>query len=120
MSFTFAQSTNIQSTTNSFIPVSSEDFKNILDSTSVVLIDVRTEAEFTEGYIAGAINIEFNHPDFEELVKKVSNGKPIALYCRSGRRSKTAANKLNNLKVEIYELNNGILDWQQKDLPLKK
>lgn len=120
MSLSFVHSANSQTTSSSFIPLSTEAFKKILETAPIVIIDVRTEAEFAEGSIAGAINIEFNHPDFEKLVRKISDGKPIALYCRSGRRSKTAANKLNNLKVKIYELNNGILDWQQKGFPLNK
>jgi rhodanese-related sulfurtransferase len=94
--------------------VSSEEFKNIISSKSVILIDVRSESEFTQGHIPKAINIDVNGDDFEKEIKKIAKkDKQLALYCRSGRRSKIAVSKLSNLGILIYDLNNGYFEWQK-------
>jgi len=48
--------------------VSSEEFKNIISSKSVILIDVRSESEFTQGHIPKAIHIDVNGDDFEKEI----------------------------------------------------
>ncbi|MFZ4724129.1 MAG: rhodanese-like domain-containing protein [Paludibacter sp.] len=94
--------------------VTSEEFKNIISSKSVILIDVRSESEFTQGHIPKAIHIDVNGDDFEKEIKKIAKkNKQLALYCRSGRRSKIAASKLSNLGIQIYDLNNGYTEWQK-------
>lgn len=94
--------------------ISSEEFKSIISSKSVILIDVRSESEFTQGHIPKAIHIDVNADDFEKEIKKIAKkDKQLALYCRSGRRSKIAASKLSNLGIQIYELNNGYFEWQK-------
>lgn len=100
--------------------LSAPEFKKIIESESVVLFDVRTKPEYDGGHISGSINIDVNDPDFSTLVKSKSKGKSIALYCRSGNRSKFAVTKLTDLKIEIYELNRGFIDWQQSEFPIVK
>lgn len=100
--------------------LSAPEFKKIIESESVVLFDVRTKPEYDGGHISGSINIDVNDPDFSTLVKSNSKGKTIALYCRSGNRSKYAGTKLTDLNVEIYELNRGFIDWQQSGFPIVK
>lgn len=99
--------------------LSSQEFKKIIESESVFLVDVRTEGEFESGHIEGAINIDVNNPDFVSLVKSKLKVKSLALYCRSGNRSKLAASKLTDLEVTIYELNLGFKDWLQAGLPVE-
>lgn len=98
--------------------LSAQEFKKIIETEKVILIDVRTTQEYAQGHIDKAINISVSDPEFAVKVKKL-NGKSLALYCRSGRRSKSAISMLNDLKVKIYELNGGIIDWQQAGFPLK-
>lgn len=100
--------------------VSSEQFKKIVDSNEAVLVDVRSELEYSAGHIPGAVNIDVNSPDFEIQIREASGGKPLAIYCRSGRRSKSAVGRLKNVGVEVYELNNGFVEWLQKGFPVKK
>ncbi len=96
-------------------------FKKILDSKSVTLIDIRTKPEFAAGHIPGAINIDLSDPDFVYLVKKrIKKNKPLAIYCRSGHRSKIAISKLGYVNVMIYELDQGFIDWQKAGFPVKK
>ncbi len=83
----------------------------------IQLIDVRTPKEFKEGTIGDAVNINFFDPDFEaQLMEVVDPQKPLYLFCRSGRRSGNAAEKLKKSGfVEIYDLKGGYLSWQAEN-----
>lgn len=81
------------------------------DQPNAVLLDVRTEAEFAEGHIAGAQQLAV-----EELLDRTDElpadkSTPIVVYCRSGRRSALAAEQLAGLGyTTIYDLG-GITSW---------
>ncbi|MBQ2023886.1 MAG: rhodanese-like domain-containing protein [Alistipes sp.] len=96
-----------------YTSVSVGEFAKVIADNQVQLIDTRTEAEFNEGHIPGAINIDVNESDFESKVgQKVDKNRPIALYCRGGRRSKIAAERIVALGYDdITELNTGFLSW---------
>ena len=92
--------------------ITAEEAKKIMDTESeYVILDVRTEEEFAQGHIPGAILI----PDYE-IREEAESSLPdkdalILVYCRSGRRSKNAAQILAELGyTNIRELG-GILDW---------
>lgn len=101
-------------------PLTSEEFQQIIASKTITLIDVRTAEEFSEGHIPGAVNVDVNSPDFVTTIKDLIKKKPLALYCRSGNRSKLAAVKLAKLEVKIYDLDLGIKDWIQAGFPITK
>ena len=87
--------------------------KEIMESEEgYVILDVRTPEEFAEGHIEGAILI----PDYEiaEKAEKVLTDKDqlILVYCRSGRRSKNAANELAALGYTNVKEFGGINDWK--------
>lgn len=63
-----------------------EESKQLIDD-GAVLIDVRTPAEYNEGYLDGALNIDFNAPDFEAQIAELPRDDSYVLYCRSGNRS---------------------------------
>lgn len=96
-----------------YTSVSVDEFAKVIADNQVQLIDTRTEAEFNEGHIPGAINIDVNESDFEAKVgHKIDKNRPIALYCRGGRRSKIAAERIVALGYDdITELNTGFLSW---------
>jgi len=72
-----------------------EGFAELIADSSVVVLDVRTAAEYAEGHIKGAILIDQGQSDFVEKVKAaLPIDKKMAIYCRSGRRSANAASKL--------------------------
>lgn len=96
-----------------YTSVSVDEFAKVVADNQVQLIDTRTEAEFNEGHIPGAINIDVNESDFEAKVgQKIDKTRPIALYCRGGRRSKIAAERIVALGYDdITELNTGFISW---------
>ena len=79
--------------------------------TGYVILDVRTEEEFAEGHIPGAILI----PDYEIESKAEQNltdkNQLILVYCRSGRRSKNASAALVSLGYTNIREFGGIIDW---------
>ena len=98
-----------------FKTVSSEEFAQIIgDTATVQLLDVRTKEEYEEGHIADALLVDFYSYNFEEqATAKLSKEKAVAVYCRSGSRSASAAQKLVKLGYEVINLAGGILARQR-------
>lgn len=94
-----------------FKSVGIDEFKIEISKSDVQLVDVRTAQEYSEGHIPGAMNIDVNAPDFEEKIKMLDKNENVAIYCRSGRRSKMAANKLTSIGFKVVELNMGFISW---------
>ena len=97
---------------NTYEQITPAEAKGIMDSEhNYIILDVRTEEEFAEGHIAGAILI----PDYEITEKAESiltdKEQQILVYCRSGRRSKNAASKLVELGYSNVKEFGGIIDW---------
>ena len=87
-----------------------EDAQN--DSNAVIL-DVRTEDEWNEGIIPGAINIDiYKGQGFIDALEELDKSKTYYVYCRSGARSGNACNVMNQLGFEkAYNLSGGIMQW---------
>lgn len=98
--------------TEDFISQSNQDFAATISDSNVQLVDVRTAEEFADGHIPGAVNIDVKRDDFDELTSAgLDLGRPVALYCRSGARSKTAAKRLAGKGFKVYELDRGFMNW---------
>ena len=94
-------------------------FSNLIESPNVVVLDVRTINEFKEGHIERSVNIDQAQDDFIQKVKAaVSVDKPIAVYCRSGRRSASAAGRLAAEGYRCVNLKGGILAWEKANMPV--
>lgn len=79
----------------------------------VQLLDVRTEEEWNEGRLDGAVRVEIGSRDFTTQVKaNLDESQPVLVYCRSGRRSARATDKLEAMGFKtVYDLKGGILAW---------
>lgn len=95
-----------------FTNISAQEAKNRLDQESgIILLDVRTAAEYMELHIPGSLLIPVDDLEREALSVLPDKNAPIFIYCRSGRRSVTAANILLKLGyTDVYNLG-GIIDW---------
>ena len=93
--------------------ISQDEAKRIMDTEDeFVIIDARTEEEFSEGHIECAILI----PEYE-IAERAETEIPekdtlILVYCRSGRRSKIASDALVQLGYTNVKEFGGIIDWQ--------
>jgi rhodanese-related sulfurtransferase len=81
---------------------------------NAVILDVRTENEFSEGIIANAINIDINSgQQFVNAIEALDKEKNYFIYCRSGMRSAKACEIMNQLGFEnAYNLTGGIMEWE--------
>ncbi len=95
-----------------FAPISQEEAKEMMQQEDGhVIVDVRTQEEYDEGHIPGAILIPNETIGNEEPAELPDKDQIILIYCRSGNRSKQAAQKLANMGyTKIYEFG-GIKDW---------
>lgn len=100
--------------TNNFKSVEVEEFAKIIKGSKVTVLDVRLPQEYDEGYIPGTdFNIDVLELNFTEVaLEKLPKDKPVALYCRSGNRSKTAAKILSEKGYEVIELGKGFRAWE--------
>ena len=94
-----------------FTTIDNGDFAEKLQTEAVQLVDVRTAAEFAAGHIPGAMNIDVKSAGFDSECEKLDKTRDVAVYCRSGVRSKTAAGKLARKGFTVYNLKNGITGW---------
>jgi rhodanese-related sulfurtransferase len=83
------------------------------DANSIIL-DVRTEEEFNEGIIPGAINIDiYKGQGFIDAIEEMDKSKNYYVYCRSGGRSGQACSIMSELGFEnAYNLLGGIMNWE--------
>jgi rhodanese-related sulfurtransferase len=96
-----------------------QGFTELVADSNVVVLDVRTVAEFTEGHIERAILIDQGQSDFVEKAKAtLPIDKKIAVYCRSGRRSANAAGKLADIGYKCVNLKGGIIAWKDAGKPV--
>ena len=101
-----------QAQSSKYKTVGVDEFATIIADTTVVRLDVRTANEYAEGHIDGAINIDVLGADFEsKALQTLPKERTIALYCRSGNRSKQASEKLVKLGYTNIVEFGGINDW---------
>lgn len=100
------------SSSAAFSDLSAEEAKAKIDEGGVILVDVRTQEEYDEKHIDGAIlipNETITDSQPEQLPDKDAE---ILVYCKSGNRSSQAAAKLANMGYgNVYNILGGISDW---------
>ena len=97
----------------------SSEFAKTITQKNVVVLDVRTPAEFASGHILGAVNIDVESKDFDAKMGDLDRRLTYAVYCRSGRRSVTATEKMSLAGfTHLYNLTDGILEWVSSGHPV--
>lgn len=97
-----------------FKSVSVEEFSTIIIDPGVQRLDVRTVAEYSEAHIPGSININVLDKEFPAIADStLQKEKPVAVYCRSGKRSKKAAALLSEKGYMVYDLDEGFEGWKK-------
>ena len=95
-----------------YMNITAEEARQIMDTEEgYIILDVRTQEEYDQGHIPGAIVI--THEEIAEKAEGVLTDKDqlILVYCRSGRRSKIAAEALAELGYTNIKEFGGIIDW---------
>jgi len=97
--------------------VTVEEAKTLIDSKpGLVILDVRTVAEFNDGHVELAINIPVD--DLSGRLSELSKRDELLVYCRTGNRSTTAIGILeDNGYTKLYHMDGGITEWTREGYP---
>jgi phage shock protein E len=91
------------------------------DTNNIVLLDVRTKKEYTEGHIPGSVLIDFNSDDFDKQIAKLDKSKTYLVHCAAGGRSARACKKMDQLGFKkLYNLEGGMGAWEKAGKPVEK
>lgn len=109
---TESTSTTETSTEVTYVQITQEKAVEMMETeTDYIILDVRRQDEFDEGHIPGAILVPNESIGEDEIPELPDKDQLILVYCRSGRRSKEASQKLAELGyTNVYEFG-GIIDW---------
>lgn len=94
--------------------ITTDEAIRYLKKKNVILLDVRTEAEVKESHIPKSIHIDvLQEEDFLEQIKKLDKKSTYIIYCRSGKRSLTAADLMQQQGfTSVLNMKGGILSWK--------
>ena len=96
------------------LSVTASVFADSIDNPGVQLVDVRTPDEFAAGNIPGSVNIDVLTGHFgETAATMLDKAYTVAVYCRSGNRSKNAAKTLSMMGYNVVELEGGYNAWME-------
>jgi rhodanese-related sulfurtransferase len=96
-----------------------EEFDKLRADKANIVLDVRRTVEFTSGHIPGAVQIDWNGPDFEQKVSALDKSKMYLVYCAVGGRSSRACEKMSQLGfAKVYNLEGGIIAWKKAGKPV--
>ena len=97
----------------SYEQISGAEAKALMDSESgYIILDTREQDEYDEGHIPGAILIPYGEIADRAEKELPNKDQLILVYCRSGRRSKIAAEELVKLGYTNVKEFGGIIDWE--------
>src|SRR4051794_7883466 len=98
-----------------------DEYEKLRGETNVVLLDVRSKAEFEKGHIPGATNIDINSLRFDEAVGKLDTNKTYLVNCAVGMRSARACKKMDTMGFkELFDLAPGFEGWKKAGKPVEK
>lgn len=96
-----------------------QEFQAKAKEAGVITLDVRTSGEFMSGHLENAINIDVEAMNFDSEIAKLDKSATYAVYCRSGRRSQVAVDRMKDAGfTNLFNLNAGVEDWVSAGLPL--
>ncbi len=98
-----------------------EEFDKLRADKKNVVLDVRTQKEFKEGHIPGAVNIDVRAADFAEKMAALDKNKTYLVHCAAGGRSANACKKMEGAGFkELYDLAPGFKGWEKAGKPVEK
>jgi len=107
------------SNSQSSINLPPQEFLAAFENDNGIILDVRTQAEISSGYIENASTIDFYDSNFEKKLAKIQKNKTVYVYCKSGGRSSKAAQKLIELgQSKVVNLSGGFMAWKRAKMPV--
>lgn len=96
--------------------VSREEAQELVEE-GAQLVDVRASHEWNAGHIGGAKHLPL--AELAERTGEIDKDRPVVLYCRGGNRSTMATDALTDAGFDAVKLSEGIVGWDEADLPLE-
>lgn len=104
-----------------FTSLPADKFAEVIADFDIQRVDVRTPGEYSENHIPGSININVMSDGFASMADSLLHkDRPVAVYCRSGKRSRKAASILGEAGYEVYELDGGFNAWLESGGPVER
>ena len=92
--------------------ITPQEALELMENEDVIILDVRTSWEFTEGHIKNAKNLDFTDPDFNDNLQKMDKNKKYIVYCKTGRRGGMALETMEEAGFSnVYNLIGGYDGW---------
>jgi rhodanese-related sulfurtransferase len=96
-----------------------QEFQAKTQESGVITLDVRTPGEFVSGHLVNALNIDVESGQFDAEIAKLDKSATYAVYCRSGRRSQVAIDRMKDAGfTNLFNLNAGVQEWAAAGLQL--
>ena len=99
------------------VDVSPEQVARERERGAVQLVDVREDAEWDAGRIAGARHIQLGQVAAQAAT--IDRERPVVFYCRVGSRSTMAADAFRRAGYDAYSMDGGLIAWADRGLPLE-
>lgn len=101
--------------------ITAKEVQELIGKGEVIIIDVRTPAEYDAGHIHSAQNINIGSPSFTEKIKELDKNAEYIVNCERGGRSGRAVALMDELGFsKAQNLGGGILAWEKEGLPIEK
>lgn len=117
-----AESQTTEQSAKTYSNVSVSDLNGVVEGGGdVIILDVRTPSEVSEGYVKNAQNLDINGSTFKQQAEQLDKSKTVYVYCRSGHRSQIASNKLIEMGFsDVRNVEGGFLAWADKGYQIIK
>jgi thioredoxin len=117
--FLLGQCTSETKSSNGFLLSPAAFSQKIIEYPAAPIIDVRSAGEFARVHLQNAVNLDMNGELFNKGISTLDKSRPLFVYCLSGSRSSTAAERLRAMGfTTVYELEGGLMKWRSADLPV--
>lgn len=101
--------------------IGASDLSDVVTDPDVVVLDVRTPAEYAEGHVSGAVNIDVSSPSFGDEIAALDPDITYVVYCRSGNRSADAAAQMVGAGfTDVYDVDAGLATLSSAGVPLTR
>lgn len=101
--------------------INAKEAQKLIEKGEIIIIDVRTPAEYNAGHIKNAQNIDIQSPLFTERIKGLDKNAEYIVNCERGGRSSKAVSLMNEFGFsKAFNLEGGILAWGKEGLPVEK
>lgn len=101
--------------------IAAKEAKELIESKTIHIIDVRTDQEYNRGHLKNAKLLNMMSANFSKKIKLLDKNKSYLIYCHSGNRSFKVAKEMADLGFKsVYEMKYGIREWNSMNYEITK